>query len=118
MSQLILDDQLDVNTVLLPIQKWIAAQRLKNLRPKQHILDDRVPAILLRLKQATFVTIDHDFWDRRSCHPSYAILYFALKAEEQKLLPDLLRELLRQPEFNPRARRMGKVARIGTTRIE
>jgi hypothetical protein len=88
------------------------------LRPKQHVLDDRVPAILLTLKQPTFVTIDEDFWDRRCCHPDYAVLYFALRIGEQPQLPNLLRELFRQPGFRKRTERMGKVVRVTAKGIE
>jgi hypothetical protein len=118
MSQLILDEQLSVPRVVEPILKWIRAEQVQQLRPGQRIGDDRVPAILRTLKQATFVTIDHDFWDRQLCNPRYCILYFALRKEQQDQLPDLLRALLRQPEFSTRARRMGKLARISTVRID
>jgi hypothetical protein len=117
MSQLILDDQLDVHEVLEVIQEWITAQRLGDLRPGEHVLDDRVPEILLTLRQPTFVTIDHGFWDRQLCHAGYAILYFALTENHQEILPGLLRRLLRRPEFRTRASRMGKVARITPTGI-
>jgi len=118
MSQLILDNDLNLRVVLEPIKKWITAQRLHDLRPGERILDDRVPEILLTLKQPTFVTIDHGFWKQELCNPGYAILYFALRDSDQELLPGLLRSLLRRPEFHNRASRMGKVARVGTTRVD
>ncbi len=118
MSQLILDDQLDVREVLRSLQKWVKVQRLCDLRPNERILDDRVPEILLSVGHPTFVTIDKDFWDRRLCHPKYAILYFALRDDEQELLPGLLRSLLRRKEFRTRVSRMGKVARVSSTRID
>jgi hypothetical protein len=61
MSQLVLDDQLDVQVVVPALEGWITAVRLQNLRPLEHILDDRVPEILRTLKTPTFVTIDHGF---------------------------------------------------------
>lgn len=117
MSQLILDDHLSAREVLTPIRRWVTAQFLRELRPGERVLDVRVPEILRTLRQPTFVTIDHGFWDRRWCHPQYAILYFALREIEQELLPGLLRALLRRPEFKTRASRMGKVARVGTTSL-
>lgn len=39
-------------------------------------------------------------------------MFFDLRSEEQHFLPDLLRRLLRLPEFRTRAARMGKVVRI------
>jgi hypothetical protein len=118
MSQLILDEQLDPKRVLLPLASWITVQSLQNLRPGTLVRDERIPAVLLTLKQPTFVTIDQDFHDFRWCHPGYCILYFALEDEEQKLIPELLRSLLRRPEFRTRALRMGKIACIRPTWIE
>ena len=68
MSQLVLDDQLDVQIILPALEGWLTAVRLQELRPDEHVLDDRVPEILRTLKTPTFVTIDHGFWNRRLCH--------------------------------------------------
>jgi hypothetical protein len=112
MSQLVLDDQLDVQEILPALKRWITAIRLQELRPGEHILDDRVPEILQSLNKATFLTIDHGFWDRRLCHPDYCILYFALRKDEQHQLPRQLRRLFRLPQFRTRSAQMGVVARI------
>ena len=118
MSQLILDDQLDVNLVQLPIQKWITCQVLHDLRPNELILDDRIPEILLTLPKPTFITIDQGFWHRQWCHPNYGILYFVLRNDQQGSLPGMLRSVLRLTEFRTRASRMGKVIRVGHNSIE
>lgn len=112
MSQLVLDDQLDVQIILPALAPWIRAVRLQSLRPGEHVLDDRVPEILRALKTPTFVTIDHGFWKRRLCHHRYCILVFALLTTEQQQLPRLMRRLFRLPEFRTRAARMNKVARV------
>src|ERR1700722_7396011 len=111
MSALVLDDQLDLEE-LLPGLTWIGWKRLQDLRPGQQILDDRVPALLLDLKQPTFVTIDHGFWGQEFCHRRYCILYFALSTGQQRELPNPLRRLFQTKEFRTRSARMGKVARI------
>jgi hypothetical protein len=113
MSQLILDDQLDVSEVLPSLRKWISAGRLKDLRPAELIRDDRVPEILRTLRSPTFITIDHGFWNARLCHPGYCVLYLALRDDQQHLIPALLRALLRRAEFRSRSNRMGKVVRVG-----
>jgi hypothetical protein len=118
MSPFLLDEQLDIEEVLPPLPKWIKVQRLIELRPREIIRDDRVPGILLTLKQPTFITIDQDFWKRRLCHLGYCILYFALRDDQQELLPDLLCASLRHPEFRTRAKRMGKVARVSRSHID
>ena len=118
MSQLILDAHVNIQLVLQPLRRWITAELLQDLRPGEHVLDERVPEILLRMKRPTFVTIDKDFDDPSLCNPNYCIIYFALQDKEQPLIPSLLRALFRRPEFRTRANRMGKLARISTTSIE
>ena len=118
MSQFILDEQLAASDVLVPLQETLKVRRLTDLRPKEQILDDRVPEILLALKGPTFITIDQDFWDRYLCHPGYCILYFYLRDQDQDRLPELLRALLRLPEFRTRASRLGKVVRVRAARID
>jgi hypothetical protein len=118
MSQVIVDDHLDLKRVVAPLHQWITTERLQDLRVGEHILDDRVPEILRTLKQPTFVTIDQDFWNRRLCDPSYSVLYFDLRDDQQQQIPDLLRALLRQSQFRTRARRLGKVARVTGTLLQ
>jgi len=118
MSQLILDEHVNVRTVFQKLRRWIAVEFLHDLCPRQLVLDDRVPEILSRLKQPTFITIDAHFDDPSLCNPNYCILYFALHDKEQPLIPALLRALFRRPEFRTWAKRMGKLARISTASIE
>src|SRR5262249_23352549 len=117
MSQIVLDDQLDMQILVPPLKAWTTVVRLQDLRPGERILDDRVPEILRTLRTPTFVTIDHGFWNRRLCHLDYCILYFDCAKNEQQLLPALLRQLLRLPEFDTRTQRMGKVARIQQEKV-
>ncbi len=118
MSQIILDDQLFDVEVLIPIARWITVQRLRDLRPGEVIKDERVPELLRRVRQPTFVTIDLDFWNRGLRDGEFCILCFALRNDEQDQLPDLLRRLLRLPEFSTKSSRMGKVARVSTSEIQ
>jgi len=117
-SQIVLDDQLRASLVLLPIRAWITAQRLRDLRPGEVIKDERVPTLLQELREPTFVTIDHGFWNRRLRSRRYCIAYFDLRDEQQGELPALLRRLLQQSEFSNRAARMGKVARVGAAGVD
>jgi hypothetical protein len=118
MSQIVLDDQLDVQIILPALDPWITAVRLQSLRPGEQVLDDRVPEILRTLKTPTFGTIDQGFWNRRLCHSAYCILFFELRTEEQDRIPAQLRNLLRLPEFRRRAARMGKVARVDGAAVQ
>lgn len=117
MSRLVLDDQLDIQVILPELPRGLTALRLQSLRPGEIILDDRVPELLLGLKQPTFITIDRGFWHRRLCHSQYCLLYFVLAKDEQEQLPGLLRQLFHLPEFRTRSARMGKVARVQKRRV-
>jgi hypothetical protein len=117
MSQVVLDEQLDVH-LRDALSRWTTVSLLTSLCPHEHVLDDRVPSLLLRLNQPTFITIDGGFWKRRLCHPGYCIVYFSLTDNEQTALPSLLRDLVRFPEFHTRASRMGKVVRVSTVRVD
>ena len=118
MSLLVLDDQLAASEVLLPLRKWSKVKRLRDLLPAEQILDDRVPEILLKLHQPTFVTIDQGFWDRNLCNMGYCTLYFALRDDQQEMLPGLLQKLLRKTAFRTRTFRMGKVAPVSSRSID
>ncbi len=113
MSQIILDDQLFPFEVLVPIARWATVQRLRDVHPNEVIKDERVPVILRELRQPTFVTIDMAFWSRRLCDVRYCIVCFPLRNDEQHLIPGMLRQLLRLPEFHSKAQRMGKVIQVG-----
>ena len=117
MSQIIIDEQLTYRLVVEPIRTWITVRRIKELRPRQIIKDDRVLQILCRLKQPTFVTIDAGFYDKRKRDKRYCILYFALTTRQQGQIPNLLRRLLRLPEFRTKAARMGKMAQVKQTTV-
>ena len=118
MSQIVLDEQLSDDEVLAPLARWITVQRLDDLRPTEVIKDDRVPLLLRELSRPTFVTIDMGFWNRNLRDGKYCILCFPLRNDEQHQLPGLLRRVLQLPEFRTRARRMGKIARVSTARLE
>ena len=117
MSQIVLDDQLFPLDVLVPIARWATVQRLRDVRPGEVIKDERVPVILRDLRQPTFVTIDMGFWTRRMCDVRYCMVCFPLRNDEQRLIPGLLRQLLRLPVFHSKAQRMGKIIQVGAHQI-
>jgi hypothetical protein len=117
-GQIILDEQIFDTDVLIPLTKWITAQRLRDSRPDQVIKDERVPMILRELRLPTFVTIDMGFWNARLRDARYCILCFPLRSDEQRAIPGLLRHLLRMSEFATKAARMGKVARVSQSHID
>ena len=75
--------------------------------------------VLRRVRQPTFVTTNvADFWPRVPVHPRYSIVCVALPNERLHELPSLLRQLLRLPEFNTKAKRMGKVIRVSPSQLQ
>ncbi len=118
MTQIILDDHIYEDKVLEPIKRWTTVQRLGKLHPGQVIKDERVPSLLCQLRQPTFVTIDDAFWNRGLRDTRYCLIYFPLQSKEQYLIPDLLRRLLKLPEFRTKALRMGKVVRVSTVQVD
>ena len=118
MTQIILDEHLDPEKMLPPIQSWTTVQRIVDLRPVEVIKDDRVLQLLHTLKQPTFVTIDAGFWDKDLRHPGYCLIYFALRDDQQDQIPQLLRRLFRLDAFKTKAARMGKVAYVRPTHVD
>jgi len=117
MSQIILDEHLGRGQVLLPIQHWITAKRIQDLRPGEIIKDERLPTILIHLEKPTLVSIDAGLWRKSYCDRRYCILYFAVLDMQQNQIPSMLRQVLRLESFKTKAARMGKVARITFTHV-
>jgi hypothetical protein len=116
---LVLDASLSNEEVLLPLQKIMRTISIRDVRPYEVVKDDRVPVLLRELSAPMFITIDEaGFWHRRLCDRSYCVLCFALNKNQQKLIPGMLRQLLRLPEFKTKSARMGKVARLSLASIQ
>ena len=60
-TQIILDEHIDPEDVVAPIQSWTTAQRIVDLGPHEVIKDDRILQLLHTLKPPAFVTIDRAF---------------------------------------------------------
>jgi hypothetical protein len=63
----------------------------------------------------TFHTRDHGFYRRSLGHLSYCIAYYDVPLAEMAVY---IRRFLRHPGFNTHAKRLGKVIKITTQRIE
>ena len=70
----------------------------------EHLLD-----LLRGTKRITFFTRDRRFYDVRFSHPHYALVYLEV---EQDDVATFARRLLRHPQFDTHARRMGAVIRV------
>ena len=68
--------------------------------------DEEIITFLHGLNRPTFFTRDNDFCKSTLCHPKYCLVYLAIKKKEVAIF---VRRLLRHPEFNTKAKRMGTV---------
>ena len=118
---ILLDENVHQQSIRASIAAWYRGQvrSLTTLRPNTLIKDEAIPMVLRRVRQPTFVTTNvADFWRRVPAHPRYSIVCVALPNERLHELPSLLRQLLRLPEFNTKAKRMGKVIRVSPSQLQ
>jgi hypothetical protein len=81
----------------------------KGMDDKEHI----VP-LLHSLRQPTFFTHDAGLYQRRLCHAKYCIVCVQVHDE---FAAEYIRRFLRHPDFNPHAKRMGKIVRLSVAGI-
>lgn len=118
---IILDENVHQQRILESIAAWYRGQArsITMLRAHTLIKDDAIPTLLRRARQPTFVTTNvTDFWRRVPAHSRYSIVCVALPNERLQELSLLLRRLLRLPEFNTKANRMGKVIRVSPSQLQ
>jgi hypothetical protein len=70
--------------------------------------DDRIIPLLHRLNRPTLFTLDVDFWDRKLRHEGYCLVYLDIS---RTMAAAHIRRILRHPELNTKAKRMGAVIR-------
>jgi hypothetical protein len=78
---------------------------------------DDVEEILPLLHQqplATFFTRDPGFYERIRCHSRYCLVILSVRKDEAA---QYVRRFLRHPEFNTRAKRMGRIAKVSPAGI-
>ena len=112
---IVLDEQLLGLDIDQHIAAWYpgAVLFITDLRPGTIIKDDAIPALWRQQQQPTFVTInERDFWRRVAIDRSFCVVCFALPDLRAREIPELLRALFRNKEFQSKAERIGKVARV------
>jgi hypothetical protein len=91
---------------------------ITDLRPGTVIKDEAIPGLLAREPQPTFVTINEtDFWRRIEIMNRFGVVCVALPDSRTGEVAELLRRLLRRPEFRTKAQRMGCVVRMTGTSV-
>jgi len=117
---IVLDEQLLGRNLEREIAKWYRGKVLFiiDLRPNSVVKDDAIPELLRRKIQPTFVTINEsDFWQKVTVDNRYCVICFAWPDSRVREIPPSLRLLLRRPEFNTKAKRMGHVIRVADEKI-
>ena len=110
----ILDEQvLESQRQLL--RSWrIPIRKIGHDLGRKGLKDREILPFLLQLRHPTFFTLDFDFSKREFCHRNYALVCMEVKKHEAATF---VRQLLRHPEFNTVAKRMGKVICLSHTGI-
>jgi hypothetical protein len=76
------------------------------------VLDDGIIPLLRRCRSPTLFTRDRGFYDRSLCSGAYCLIMMSVEKTE---VAEYVRRLLRHPELNTQAKRMGAVVRLSPT---
>ena len=76
---------------------------------RKGIKDDEIIPFLIGQRQPTFFTRDFGFYDRKLCHTDYCLVFLDIRRDE---VATFVRRLLRHPQFNTKAKRLGRVLRV------
>jgi hypothetical protein len=118
---IVLDENLQALRLNNPIVTWYPGHvcYVMDLRSGTVIKDEAIPQLLQRHKGVTFVTTNViDFWMSELLHSRYSIVCISLPNERVREVPELLRRLLRLPEFRTKTARMGKVVRVNRREVQ
>ena len=71
--------------------------------------DEEIISLLHRMDRPTFFTMDADYYFRRWRHRAYCLVFLDI---DDRSFAKYVRRVLRHPELNSKAKRMGCVIRI------
>lgn len=118
---IVLDEHFCDPLIMADISAWYSGQviPLIRLRPGSLIKDDAIPALLRKVPDPIFVTINvADFWKRIRPHNDFCIITAALTQAQVNEVSNLLRRLLHLTEFKTKTLRMGKVIHVTRNHIQ
>lgn len=76
--------------------------------------DEEIISFLLNMRRPTLFTLDRDFYQPGLCHARYSLVYLDVKQSEAAIF---VRRVLRHPDLDTQAKRMGTVVRASHTRV-
>ncbi len=107
----ILDEQV-IDSQRLLLKSWgIAVRHIGHDVGKKGMKDYEIIPFLIAQRRVTFFTLDFHFYRREWCHARYCLICMDVKKQEAA---DYARRVLRHPEFDTIAKRMGKVIRVSS----
>jgi hypothetical protein len=97
------------------LQRWgIPVHQIGVDADRKGMQDEEIIPFLHTLRDATFFTRDLGFSDRKLCHPQYCLVCLVVGKDEVAVF---IRRILRQPEVDTKAKRMGVVMRVSRAGI-
>lgn len=105
----ILDENIPRNQRELLLSWRVSIRQIGYDTGRKGIQDDEIIPLLPQLRRPTFFTRDSDFFERRLCHQGYCLVFMDVDKYE---VASFVRRVLRHPELDTQAKRMGAVIRI------
>ncbi len=91
------------------LRKWgVAVRHIGRDSGSAGTKDDGIIPLLHEMARVTFFTLDVNFYKRRLRHNSYCLVFMDVEDDEAARYA---RRVLRHPDFNTEAKRMGTVIR-------
>lgn len=95
------------------LQKWSIPFRQIGVEIGRKGIDDiEIIRVLRGLRHPTFFAVDYHFYKRGLCHTRYCLVQLDVAQTEAA---HFVRRVLRHPDFNTHAKRMGVVIRASQT---
>ncbi|HIC88908.1 MAG TPA: hypothetical protein EYP04_05855 [Anaerolineae bacterium] len=92
------------------LRSWrIKVRQIGHEIGRRGMKDEEITPLLHQMGSVTFFTRDLGFYERSLCHSGYCLVSLAVGKNEAAFF---VRRLLRHPEFDTKAKRMGTVIRI------
>lgn len=110
----ILDENVPESQCALLRIKRVSLRQIGEDVGRKGMKDDEIIPLLHQLDRPTFFTLDSDFHNRRLCHEGYCLVHLDV---DDETVAEYVRRLLRHPELNTKAKRMGRVIRVLPTEL-
>jgi hypothetical protein len=104
----ILDENIPENQCDLLRSRRVRFRQIGQDIGREGVKDPEIISLLHQCDRPTLFTRDSDFYKRRLCHDGYCLVHLAV---EDEAVAEFICRVLRHPELNSKAKRMGLVIR-------